>query len=253
MNAYFLWYVVIANVFLHHIHHETWHLPFIEKVLDHSLFKKETGPHITHPVYVQCLYQLMKDVDDVLNHHKITYWAAFGTLLGAVRHQGIIPWDDDLDIGMNFEDSYRFQELIPVFEKLGYKVQEHYFGYKISAGESLYTLEKNETHPPTCDIFLSKNIQGNLVFHSLFARENWPTNLTIQELYPLKRWKFGDIEIWGPQNPQPYLTRQYGNWQVIAHKGWDHKGKDNNDFRPFTIKDFKSAQSNESPQNRFKQ
>lgn len=48
------------------------------------------------------------DVAEVLRRHQITYYADFGTLLGAVRHRGFIPWDDDLDICMQRKDYNRF-------------------------------------------------------------------------------------------------------------------------------------------------
>jgi phosphorylcholine metabolism protein LicD len=41
----------------------------------------------------------MKDVHEVLVISNIEYWVIAGTLLGAVRHKGLIPWDDDLDNG----------------------------------------------------------------------------------------------------------------------------------------------------------
>src|SRR5689334_17812934 len=53
------------------------------------------------PLFAQSNYQLAKDMRDVFEANGIDYWAAFGTLLGAQRHGGIIPWDDDLDFGVN--------------------------------------------------------------------------------------------------------------------------------------------------------
>lgn len=55
--------------------------------------------------------EVLKDIDRVCRKHNIRYWLDYGTLLGAVRQDGFIPWDDDLDISMPWEDYIRFKEL----------------------------------------------------------------------------------------------------------------------------------------------
>lgn len=57
--------------------------------------------------------ELLRFIDNVCNKHKIDYWITGGTLLGAVRHGGFIPWDDDVDINFMREDYERFIQVIP--------------------------------------------------------------------------------------------------------------------------------------------
>ncbi len=54
------------------------------------------------------LLNMMKDLDAVLRKHNIPYWLVGGSALGAIRHQGFIPWDDDMDIAMMRSDYERF-------------------------------------------------------------------------------------------------------------------------------------------------
>lgn len=44
--------------------------------------------------------KLLGEFDTLCKDNNLQYWIAFGTLLGAIRHQGFIPWDDDSDLGM---------------------------------------------------------------------------------------------------------------------------------------------------------
>lgn len=64
---------------------------------------------------VQELYvELMKFIDNVCKKYDIDYWLVDGTLLGAVRHGGFIPWDDDVDLAMLRKDYNKLIEVLPI-------------------------------------------------------------------------------------------------------------------------------------------
>ncbi len=151
------------------------------------------------------LYQLMKDVHETLDKYKIDYWIEGGTLLGAVRHGGVIPFDDDLDINIDHRDELRLQEIFPELEKLGYTIL-HNLIYRIC--------KKNG---PCMDVFIMHNREGKILLTNLIARAKFVDDYFLEgEIYPLKKYKFGELEIWGPKNYKNYLDRQYPEWDRYA-------------------------------------
>lgn len=57
--------------------------------------------------------EMMDEVDSFCRKNNLTYYLAFGSLIGAVRHKGYIPWDDDMDIMMPRDDYNKFAALFP--------------------------------------------------------------------------------------------------------------------------------------------
>jgi len=70
------------------------------------------------------MLEMLEYVDKVCRENDIRYWLSSGTLLGAVRHGGFIPWDDDLDIEMYREDFLRFKSVFS--ETDDYVLQTHH-------------------------------------------------------------------------------------------------------------------------------
>lgn len=59
------------------------------------------------------MLEILVEVDKICKKHDIRYWLSSGTLIGAMRHNGFIPWDDDLDIEMMRSDYLRLMEVLP--------------------------------------------------------------------------------------------------------------------------------------------
>lgn len=73
----------------------------------------------------QCDALLLAIFDKVCKKHGLVYWLSYGTLLGAVRHKGFIPWDDDMDVCMPRE---HFNKLLTILKKefgeLGFTISD---------------------------------------------------------------------------------------------------------------------------------
>lgn len=65
---------------------------------------------------------ILKAFDAYCKKHELTYWLGYGTLLGAVRHKGFIPWDDDIDLLMPYGDYRKMIDLANSGQVMG----DHY-------------------------------------------------------------------------------------------------------------------------------
>ena len=73
------------------------------------------------------LYDMLCDIDDICKMYNIKYSLACGTALGAVRHKGFIPWDDDLDIMFIRSEYDKFLEVAePELKRKGYSLQKEF-------------------------------------------------------------------------------------------------------------------------------
>ena len=110
--------------------------------------------------------ELFKAFIEVCEKLNIKYYLEAGTLLGAVRHKGFIPWDDDIDVGIMREDYERF------IEKAGELLPEHIF------------LQTNGTDPEYPHIF-AKLRNKNTAFVECSVKNNNMNHGVFIDVFPI--------------------------------------------------------------------
>lgn len=117
------------------------------------------------------LLDLLVEFDKVCRKHNLRYYVFYGALLGAVRHQGFIPWDDDFDVTMPREDYERFIKLNDEFKE-PYFLQTPY-----SDPESFYSYAKlrNSFTTGVSEMFKYQNFNHG-IWMTVFPLDYWDVN-----------------------------------------------------------------------------
>jgi lipopolysaccharide cholinephosphotransferase len=109
------------------------------------------------------MLRMLKIFDYLCRKNNIDYWVNFGTLLGAVRHEGFIPWDADIDIGMTRESYNKFVEI----------------GVPQLPNDIFFQNSKTDPHYPAANIIEAK------------LRDKYSNYVEWQEKNPKSKWHNG--------------------------------------------------------------
>lgn len=169
---------------------------------------------------VEYFYELTNKTSKVLTEHNIKHVIVCGTLLGAIRHKGFIPWDDDVDIAVLEADYPRMKNID--WKKYGLiprQLDPQSIGHIVFDDKTKY----NDGGKMTCvflDVFALKPENDKLVYASDHARKTWPKEyLYPNEFHNPVPVQFGPCILPAPNNPINYIERVFGkNWQKPIHR-----------------------------------
>ena len=130
-------------------------------LLSRLLLSEEMRPVGALKLLQDLCLELLQFVHQVCERHGITYWLDCGSLLGPVRHNGFIPWDDDIDIAMARPDYRRFLVALDAeIERLGLqdsvvptRLRCDAAGTRVVAGHLQIKYGDGESMPGMVDVF----------------------------------------------------------------------------------------------------
>lgn len=133
--------------------------------------------------------QILDYIDSVCKENNLHYYLSGGTLLGAIRHKGFIPWDDDIDINMPRKDYEKLLLIINEsdnkYKALSYKYEtDYYYPFAKIIDSSTMVTENNTVKSSKMGIWVD-----------IFPIDNLPNDTKLRKRIQEKCWVYR--QIWG--------------------------------------------------------
>lgn len=176
----------------------------------------------TNPIIIGGTYKMLEITDHILDENEIPYWIGFGTLLGAIRHGGMIPWDDDADICIWQKDVDKLLDLKSVFREFGLCMRPD-----VSNGLIRIFCQEAQRQAPSVDIFILNEEEVNQEKKVTICgtyKKILPTHFWLpEEVETFKKIQFGPImlSVQGT-GVLRYLFDGYGNKCLTMGAGYNH-------------------------------
>ncbi len=181
---------------------------FREEPLRHCILRKSEK---------NLLHNLVAVVISQLDAHNVIYWAGSGTLLGIIRHQDLIPWDDDVDLAVVYdqENMARVNSMLEALQHKGYPCGNTESGIKI--------LHKDTLSFPWVDLMMVELGPNNRYTQcGKLAKTVWSqVNYNHDHIFPTKQMAFGPNQVAVPNQPEKVLDDEFGpSWKThMSFKG----------------------------------
>ena len=189
--------------------------------------------------------QHIKDFSEILNKHDIDYCVMFGVLLGMLRHQDFIPWDDDIDIVI-FEYEKFLLQCQRALEERGYIIQADIrngknCGCRIFHRDNPQSGFKPELGFPWIGIWVHETNESNMISFPPEAIQYDP-----EDFFPLRERSFLGTTIRIPNNPVRVLNTYFGeeDWMeycmpsILDHRMGGPTGFPQEKYRLKEVMDF---------------
>ena len=180
---------------------------------------------------------MLREFDRICRKHNLKYWCIGGTLIGALRHNGWVPWDGDVDIGMLEEDYIKFKNIVDNELSLDIEFSEPKDKpcSKLRSKKAKYIYTKwgnnwDQDKGIQIDIFIFKknyemsNIKGNSAICGTPDKNERDYN----DMFPLKEVLFKGFKVYVPNKYEKISKELWGNYppeMIPKEKRYPHEGK----------------------------
>lgn len=203
------------------------------KIIHNYLFKKEVNKILRNNGDTDTFIFLFKDqrdkyeepiakirhiatgilsyINELSENFDFEFFLAYGSLLGAIRHDGFIPWDDDLDIMMtknDFNKFVKFARFLPSHIKV-FPVQNNFV--KVMDLNSI--ISKDGKRGVAVDIFILSDSNNKYGFENVHTSKT--IELDKEDIYPLKKHSFESLNFSIPNGYDYILTTIYGDYMTL--------------------------------------
>ena len=123
--------------------------------------------------------EIVKEVVDICEKNNLMYYMLGGTMLGAIRHGGFIPWDDDIDLGMPRDDYEKFLLIAP--KKLSENLKV--VNYKTDPKYQYYITRVLDTNTKVIEERIGNDNKYTNVSIDIFPIDGTPNNIILRKIY----------------------------------------------------------------------